>query len=310
MSAAAIALHRSQPALSRQVSELENELGFRIFARTSNRIVGFTPRGQQVLAAGERIVRELDALEGLSARAPDTVSELRIATTHTHARYTLPGVVRRFARAWPGVLLNLRQADPAQCFQIVARGEADLGVTVEATSTPRDVVALPVYKLGRCVVAPRNHPLSRGRLTLARIAEYPVIAYSRPPDWKWIFEDAFAQLGLTPRVVFSALDADVSKTYVSLGLGVAVLATLAFDPQHDTGLVARNADHLFLPGILTVVFRRGAYITPPVQSFLAELCPHVRATFLQECVDGAPIDRERQERTLPLVRSFASTGGV
>lgn len=304
VSAAAKALDRSQPALSRQIAELENELGFRVFARTSNKIVGLTPLGEQVLSGGERIVRELDALRSLGSRGLEAASELRIATTHTHARYTLPNVVTRFVKQWPRVLLNLRQGDPAQCFQLIARGEADLGVTVEPERPPRDVVAVPIYKLARCVIAPKQHPLNRGKLTLARVAQYPMIAYSRPPDWTWLFEDVFVREKLQPRVVLSALDADVSKTYVALGLGVAVLATMTFEPQTDTKLAAIDAHHLFPPGILTAIFRRGTYLSRPAQAFLAGLCPHLEIGFLQGCADGVPYDRTQHVRTLPLVRRF------
>jgi LysR family transcriptional regulator, cys regulon transcriptional activator len=304
MSLAAAVLHRSQPALSRQIAELESELGFRVFSRTSNRIVGLTPLGEQVLAIGERVTREMDALRELGAGSADGGSELRIATTHTHARYALPRVIKRFTEQWPHVLLNLRQGDPAQCFQLIARGEADLGITVEIERIPRDVITIPIYRLARCVLAPRGHPLSHGKLTLKRVAEYPMIAYSRPPDWRWLFEGAFADAHLKPRIVLSALDADVSKTYVSLGIGIAILATMAFEPAKDSGLSAIDADHLFRPGILTAVFRRGVYIPRHAQAFLSGFCPHMDTEFFQQCVDGMSFDRQKLLRSIPLTKNF------
>jgi LysR family cys regulon transcriptional activator len=308
MSAAATALHRSQPALSRQIAELEGELGVRIFSRTRNKIVGLTAEGEEVLAIGQRITREADALRRIVSGKGDAGSELRIATTHTHARYTLPWVIKHFSEACPELLLNLRQGNPAQCFQLISAGEADLGVTVEIDRIPRDIVTLPIFKLARAVLAPRGHPIQRGKLTLERIAQHPIVAYSQPPEWKWLFGGAFAEAGLKPRVVLSALDADVSKTYVAMGIGIAVLATITYDPAQDTSLVAIDADHLFRPGVLSLVLRKGAYVTRHMHALLSDFCPHVDAGFIQACVDGAPFDRNALLRKIPLVHRFNDAG--
>jgi len=304
MSAAAAALHRSQPALSRQIAELESELGVRIFSRTRNKIVGLTAEGEQVLAIGQRITREAEALRHIGSGKGDAGSELRIATTHTHARYTLPRVIKHVSEASPELLLSLRQGNPAQCFQLISGGDADLGVTVEIERIPRDIVTIPIFKLPRAVLAPQGHPIGRGKLTLERIARYPIVAYSQPPEWKWLFGGAFAEAGLKPRVVLSALDADVSKTYVSMGMGIAVLASITYDPVQDTNLIAIDADHLFRPGVLTLVLRKGAHLTRHMHGLLETLCPHVDSQFIQACVDGAPFDRNALLRKIPLTRRF------
>lgn len=304
ISAAAAALHRSQPALSRQIAELENELGVRIFARTRNKIAGLTAQGEEILTIGQRITRDAEALRQVGGRKGEATSELRIATTHTHAQYALPWVIKQFTEACPEVLLDLRQGDPTQCFQLITRGEADLAITVEMDRIPRDVVTIPIYRLARCVLAPRGHPLERGRLTLERIAKYPMIAYSRPPDWKWLFGDSFARAELKPRIALSALDVDVSKTYVSMGIGIAVLATLAYDPVKDTDLVAIDADHLFRPGILTLVLRKGAYVSRPTFAFLSAFCPHLTPELVQRCVDGGSYDRAELLKKIPLTKQF------
>lgn len=307
MSTAAVALHRSQPALSRQIAALEHELGVRIFSRTRNKIVGLTAEGEQVLAIAQRITREADALRRIgSGKGDDAGPALRIATTHTHARYTLPWVIKEFSESFPDLLLSLRQGNPAQCFQLISGGEADLGITVEIDRIPRDIVTIPLFKLARCVLAPRGHPIQRGKLTLERIARYPVVAYSQPPEWKWLFGGAFGAAGLKPRVVLSALDADVSKTYVSMGIGIAVLATITHDPTQDGDLVAIDADHLFGPGILTLVLRKGSYVTRNMQAFLSAFCPQVGPTFIQACVDGMPFDRNALLKKIPLTRRFNS----
>jgi LysR family cys regulon transcriptional activator len=304
MSAAAAALHRSQPALSRQIGELERELGVRVFSRTRNKIVGLTAEGEEVLAIGQRITREAEALRHVGSARGDAGLELRIATTHTHARYTLPWVIKQFGEAYPKLLLNLRQGNPAQCFQLVSGGEADLGVTVEIERIPRDIITIPIFKLARAVFAPQGHPIQRGKVTLERIAQYPIVAYTQSPDWKWLFGGAFAVAGLKPSVVLSALDADVSKTYVAMGMGIAVLATITYDPEQDTRLVAIAADHLFRPGVLTLVLRKGAYLTRHMHAFLSAFCPHVDSEFIQACVDGAPFDRNALLKKLPLTRRF------
>lgn len=304
MSAAAAALHRSQPALSRQIAELENELGVRIFSRTRNKIVGLTLQGEEILAIGQRITREADALRHIGTAKGDVTAELRIATTHTHARYALPWVIKQFTEEWPQVVLNLRQGNPAQCFHLIAGGEADVGITVEIERIPRDIVTVPIFKLARCVLAPRGHPIRRGKLTLRRIAEYPIIAYSQPPDWKWLFGGVFTEAELKPRVVLSALDADVSKIYVSMGIGIAVLATLAYDPTRDSDLIAIDADHLFRPGVLTLVFRKGAYVSRHTYAFLSAFCPHIDSDFIQRCVDGVPFDRNQLLKKIPLTKHF------
>jgi LysR family cys regulon transcriptional activator len=297
-------LHRSQPALSRQIAGLEDELGVRIFSRTRNKIVGLTAHGEEIFAIGQRMTREADALRQIGSDKGDVSSELRIATTHTHARYALPWVIKHFTEAWPQVLLNLRQGNPAQCFQLIAGGEADLGITVEVERIPRDIVTIPIFKLARCVLAPQGHALGRGRLTLQRIAEYPIIAYTQAPDWKWLFGGAFAEADLAPRVVLSALDADVSKTYVSMGIGIAVLATITYDPAEDSNLIAIDADHLFRPGILTLVLRKRAYFTRHMHAFLAAFCPHLDPEFIQQCVEGQRFDRNHLLKKLPLTRHF------
>jgi LysR family cys regulon transcriptional activator len=299
MSAAAAILHRSQPALSRQVSELEKEMGVRIFSRTRNKIVGLTPEGQEVLAIGQRITRELDALRQVGAGVGIGTAELRIATTHTHARYSLPRVIKSFTEQSPNVLLNLQQGDPLQCCQLVAEGEVDIGITTEPDRLPRDIVTIPAYKLSRSVLAPKGHPICRGKLTLQRIAEYPIIAYTRSPYGRWIFGEAFTEAGLKPRIALSAIDADVSKTYIALGMGIAVLASTSYDPVQDRQLVAVDADHLFRPGILALVFRRGSYVSRHAHAFLAIFAPHIASEIISRSVDGTIFDRHRLARNAP-----------
>jgi len=299
VSAAAVALHRSQPALSRQITELERELGTAIFSRTRNKIVGLTPRGHEILAISQRIARDAEALHCVAQG--NASAELRIATTHTHARYTLPNVIRKYSQQNPTVILDLRQGDPTQCFQLVSRGEADIAIASEPDRTPRDVVTLPIYRFGRSVLAPRGHPISRGKLTLERIAAYPIVGYSHAPDWKWFFADTFTAAGLKPRIAMSALDTDVSKAYVAMGLGIAVLASIAYDPIRDTEVIERNADHLFAPGVLALVLKKGAHLGVETYRFLTAFCPHLGEAVVASALAGIPVNRRELFARSPFI---------
>lgn len=302
MSKAAEALGRSQPTLSRQVQDLEKELGVRIFARTRNKVVGLTPRGEEIVRIGQRIVRDVRNLGELGKLESDIgTGELKIATTHLHARYSLPRVIKSFAERFPDVQLTLKQGNPIQCCELVARGEADIGVTTVGGKLGADLVAIPAFQLTRCVIAPRNHPVAREKaLTLKKLAEYPIVAYSAPFTGRRIVEEAFARAGLRPRIVCSAIDADVSKTYVELGMGIAVLATIAFDPAQDRALVALDASHLFPPSILNLVFRKHGYLGRHVSVFVSMFAPHVEQEWIRRGMEGAEFDRARLIRLAPV----------
>lgn len=304
ISAAAEALHRAQPTLSRQIQDLERELGVRIFTRTRNKVVALTPEGEVVLRIGQRIVRDVKNLAQVgnfeSANGP---AELKIATTHLHARYSLPHVIKAFATRHPGVLLTLRQGDPIQCCELVAAGEADIGVTTVGKRTVGEIVTIPAFRLARCVIAPRDHPIVREKkLTLRKLAEYPIVAYSAPFSGRWIVDEAFARAGLRPHVVCSAIDADVSKTYVELGMGIAVLARIAFEPARDQNLVAMAADHLFAPSILNLVLRKHGYLSRHAHEFLSMFAPHIDADLVRKGMDGAELDCGRLSQEAPLAK--------
>ncbi len=304
MSLAAAALHQSQPTLSRHIQNLERELGVDIFVRTRNRIVALTAKGEEVLRIGQRIVRDAQDLARVGAsETADGVGELRIATTHLHARYSLPRVMKGFAARFGNVALTLKQGDPVQCCELVAAGEADIGITTVADKPGKAVVAIPAYKLSRCVIVPRGHPLARRKsLTLQALAEYPIVAYSAPFSGRWIVEDAFARAGLKPRIVCSAIDADVSKTYVELGMGIAVLARIAYDRTRDRGLVALDADRLFAPSLVNLVIRKYSWLTRHAEEFLASFAPHVGIDVLRRAAEGEDIDRARMSRDAPNAR--------
>jgi LysR family transcriptional regulator, cys regulon transcriptional activator len=303
VSAAADALALTQSGVSRQIKELELELGVKIFVRSRNRVIGLTPHGQKMLSASERVVREIRTLEQIGMdSAADEGGEIRIATTHVHARYLLPRTIKAFSERFPKMALTLQQCDPDQCHDLIAAGEADIGVITLSKKNADAVVALPVYRLPRCVIVPKGHALAGERhLTLERLSEYPLIAYPVSFSGRSIVEEAFAKAGIKPRIVCSATDADVCKHYVQLGMGVAVLASAALDPTIDRGLVSIDASHLFRPGVLNVVFRKHGYVTQALGSFLSLFAPHVNQAHITAALAGATVDRDRLARHAPAV---------
>jgi LysR family transcriptional regulator, cys regulon transcriptional activator len=291
ISEAALSLHTSQPGISKQIRLLEGELGVEIYIRSGKRIVGITPAGQAVLAAAERMVREAANLHSLGKefRSPDE-GILTIATTHTQARYVLPPVIRSFSERYPAVKLSLHQGNPIQVAEAVATGTADLAIATEAVASNPDLLALPCYQWNRCVVVPPGHPLLLQQpLSLQALAQHPLVTYDFSFTGRAKINQAFEALGLTANVVLTALDSDVIKTYVELGLGVGILASMAFDPARDVNLRAIDASHLFEPSVTRVAVRRGNYLRAFHYHFITLFAPQLTQSAVEQALlGGAP----------------------
>ena len=289
VSAAADALHTSQPGVSRQIKELEDELGVDIFVRRGKRLTAVTEPGRAVLAIAERILAESANLRRAGAEyANEKVGTLTIATTHTQARYALPKAVAALKRRYPDVQLVLHQGNPTQICEMVLRGEADFAIATEQISHFPDLVSLPCYQWNRVVVVPSRHPLARAKaLTLEEVAKYPVVTYDFAFANRSLVEKAFEARGLAPKVVLTALDADVIKTYVELGLGVGILAKMAFDPRRDRGLKALDASHLFESSTTRLGVKRGAYLRRYAYEFIELFAPHLPRSIVEPEVRGA-----------------------
>ncbi len=288
LSQAADALHRSQPALTRQIQQLEAELGVTLFERSRNRLLGLTPQGVLVERLARRIVHDSGDLTRLAEDLRDeTQGELVVATTHTQARYTLPQAIRRFMAQHPGVALGLRQGTPAQCCEMVARGEADIAICAEGGR--EDVVQVPCFRMQRIVVTPPRHPLLKvATPTLADVAAYPLITYAEGFSGRTAMDEAFRSAGLAPRVILSAIDADVSKTYVEMGLGIAILASVTFDTKRDRGLRCVGAQHLFPSSVLNVVLRPHSYVRGFARAFIRAFAPGLGDVEIDQALAGAP----------------------
>lgn len=263
LSAAAEAMHTSQPGVSRQVKQLESELGFEIFLRTRNRIIGLTEPGAHVVEIAKRVLTDISALHSLKEdMAAINRGTLTIATTHTQANYVLPRVIRAFVAKLPEVRISLKQGDPEGICALVDAGEADLAIGTEIERRFPQLVSLPCFELGRSVVAPPGHPLLETEtLRLEDIARYPIITYDPRFSGRWKVMTAFRKIGAEPKIILSAIDADVCKTYVRLGMGIAILATITFDPDADRDLRSRDASHLFESSTTYARLRSNMYLS-------------------------------------------------
>jgi LysR family cys regulon transcriptional activator len=281
VSDAADALFTSQPGISKQVRALEDELGVPVFVRHGKRLAALTPAGAQVVGTARQALRAVENLKRVGAefRSEDT-GTLSIATTHTQARYVLPRVIRDFATRYPKVKVLLHQGNPLQVAQYTSSGEADVGIATETLATFPELVTLPCYDWNRCVLVPRGHPLAAVTpLTLAAIARYPIVTYDFAFTGRSQINRAFEAEGLAPNVVLAALDADVIKTYVELGMGIGIVARMAFDPERDSGFVGLDASHLFAPSTTRLALRRDVLLRGYVYDFIAGFVPALdRAT--------------------------------
>ena len=256
------ALFTSQSGVSKHIKDLEDELGIELFVRKGKRLLGLTPPGEELLVMVERMLLDAANIKHLAEqyRGRDQ-GQLTVVTTHTQARYALPKVVAAFKRAYPRVLLKLHQGSPGEIVQMLLDGEADIGVATEALAEVPELASFPYYGWQHAVVVPAGHPLEAVQpLTLEAIATHPVITYHEGFTGRTRIDQTFARAGLTPDVVMSALDADVIKTYVNLGLGLGLIASMAYDPVRDVGLQAVDVGHLFGSNTTRIGLRRGTYL--------------------------------------------------
>jgi LysR family cys regulon transcriptional activator len=286
LSAAAEALNSSQPGVSRQIQLLEQELGFEIFTRTRNRIIGLTEPGNVVLSIAQRVATDVAALKRLKEDMhAGNRGVFTIATTHTQARYVLPKIVKRFVSQYPNVKLVLKQGDPEEICALVDAGDADLAIGTETTRSFPNLVKLDCFELQRCVVAPTGHPiLDVPTLTLEEIAKYPIITYDNRYSGRWKVMKTFSDAGLEPKIIMSGIDADVCKTYVSLGLGIGILASLTYDKERDAGLEVRDASKLLPSSTIKIVLRPNTYLRPFLLDFIHSVGPSLTPSVARQAV--------------------------
>ncbi|MAZ45796.1 MAG: HTH-type transcriptional regulator CysB [Gammaproteobacteria bacterium] len=295
VSATAHSLFTSQPGISKQIRLLEDELGVDIFARSGKHLTHVTPVGEAILEMAGDILRQVGTIKEIAQEYSDEkVGSLSIATTHTQARYALPNVIEGFRKAYPDVALHMNQGSPAQIAELAANGDVDFAIATEGLELFADLVMMPCYKWNRSIVLPKEHRLCRvyedqGNITLSDIAEYPLVTYVFGFTGRSRLDDAFSAENLNPNVVFTATDTDVIKTYVRLGLGVGIIASMAYDSEMDGDLAILDASSLFEESVTHIGFRKGTFLRAYMYDFIERFAPHL---------DRKLVDRAVGQKTL------------
>ena len=287
------ALFTSQPGISKAILELEDELGVDIFARHGKRLRRITEPGAEVLKSIEVIMREVGNLKRIGEEfSKQDAGTLSIATTHTQARYFLPEPVAQLRKRFPKVNISLHQGAPAQVAQMVIEEVADIGIATEALGDFDELVTLPCYEWQHALVMPAGHPLAQvERITLEDLAQQPLVSYHPSFSGRTRVDQAFAARRLKPNIVLEAIDADVIKTYVRLGMGIGVLAEIAVRDDPPNGdLVSRPVDHLFGPNVTRVAFKRGAYLRNFVYAFAEMLSDRLNRGLITRAMNGDAAD--------------------
>lgn len=288
VSVTAQSLYTSQPGISKQIRLLEDELGVEIFARSGKHLTHITPAGEAILKIAGEILRKAESIKQVAQDFNDDYKgALSIATTHTQARYALPSIIESFIRQYPEVSLHMYQGTPIQISEMAADGTVDFSIATEALELFGDLMMLPCYQWNRAVIVPKNHPLCQDSvLTLEAIAQYPLVTYVFGSTGRSKIDDAFTHLNLAPKVVFTAADADVIKTYVKLNLGVGIVAKMACLDLDDS-LVALDASHLFEDSITNIGFRKGTFLRGYMYDFIELFAPHLKKELVTQAIQSS-----------------------
>lgn len=288
LSKAATELFTSQPGVSKQIKALEEELGVEIFVRHGKRLIAITEPGRAIIEKAQAALTDLNSLKTIGDEfSREARGSLTIATTHTQARYALPQTIRMFREKYPGVKLSLYQGSPEQIAKMTSSGEADIAIATEAIELFKDLAMLPCYQWNRCILTPPRHPLLKSkRLSLEEICEFPIITYDFAFTGRTKINQAFADKNLEPDVVLTAIDADVIKTYVELGLGIGIVAMMAYDPERDQRLRALDASHLFEPSTTRIGIRKNSYLRGYVYEFISMFAPHLNRAVVDKIISG------------------------
>ena len=296
ISATAASLYTSQPGISKQIRLLEDELGVEIFSRSGKHLTRVTPTGEQILKIAGDILSQVESIKQLTQESNSpNLGSLSIATTHTQARYALPPVIQDFIAKYPDVSLHMHQGTPIQISEKAADGTVDFAIATEALELFSDLLMMPCYRWNRCILVPKDHPLAKlSEISIEDVAEHQIVTYVFGFTGRSKLDDAFSEKGLTPKVVFTATDADVIKTYVRLGLGIGIVAHMAYDPELDTDLVAIEAGHLFASSVTSIGFRKGTYLRGYMYDFIRGFAPHLTRDVVDEAM--ALPSKEAQEQ--------------
>jgi LysR family cys regulon transcriptional activator len=289
-------LFTSQPGVSKHIKDLEDELGVEIFVRRGKRLLGLTEPGRELLTVVERILLDAQNARSIADNFSNRESgNLTIATTHTQARYALPEVIKRFKADYPKVHLVLHQGSPREIAELLSAGEADIAIATEGLASIPDLVSFPYYSWHHALIVPLGHPLTQlSAVTLADLADYPIITYHEGFTGRAKIDRSFAKAGLAPDIVLSAIDADVIKTYVDVGLGIGIIASMAYSPERDANLVRLDLPGLFEANTTRLALRRGAYLRNYAYDLILKLVPGLSEEKISETIrqDALGLGRE------------------
>ncbi len=304
VSATAKSLYTSQPGISKQIRLLEDELGLEVFARSGKHLTRVTPAGESIIHTAGEILRKVENIKQIAQEfSNEKKGVLSLATTHTQARYALPPVISSFIKQYPDVALHMHQGSPTQIAEMAADGTVDFAIATEGLELFGDLIMMPCYRWNRCVVVPKGHPLCKvPKLTLEALAEYPIVTYVFGFTGRSKLDEAFSRRGLNPKVVFTAADADVIKTYVRLGLGVGIVAKMAVDEKLDADLVVLDASELFESSVTKIGFRRGTFMRGFMCDFVEKFAPHLNRDVVAkavQCRNKAELDELFENVELP-----------
>jgi LysR family cys regulon transcriptional activator len=284
VSATAQSLYTSQPGISKQIRLLEDELGVEIFARSGKHLTRVTPAGETIIEKSGEILRKVESIKQVAQEfSNERKGSLSIATTHTQARYALPDVINRFIQSFPDVSLHMHQGSPIQIAEMAADGAVDFAIATEGLELFGDLVMMPCYQWNRCILLPKDHPLAQSsEPTLEEVAAHPIVTYVFGFTGRSKLDEAFMHHGLAPKVVFTATDADVIKTYVRLGLGIGIIAAMAYDEEQDSDLVVLDASHLFEDSTTMIGCRRGTFLRGYMYEFIELFAPHLTKQVVED----------------------------
>lgn len=298
VSRAAVALHTTQPGVSKMAKTLEREIGLDLFVRTGNRLVGLTDAGRDAVELARRVLRDTGTILALARNVQTGLTgTLRVGTTHIHACYALVEIVQRFLVAHPGVDLVLTQGTPIEILNWVREGSIDIGVSTLPKQLPEDIVTFEAYSVERCLIVPRRHPLLKvKRPSIQDIARYPLITYDEAFNSGWVVQREFQRRGVTPRVIIRATDANVIKSYVAAGVGIAVLQKMAIDLARDTDICIVPSDHLFPASMSMISVQREHVLRPFGQDFISMIRAQTKRKPIQEDQLSRTVRKMRKSR--------------
>ena len=306
VTATAQSLCTSQSGISKQVRLLEEELGVEIFARSGKHLIRITPAGKAILRTAGEILHRVENIKKIAEEFSDEQEgSLSLATSYTQARYVLPRVISNFSERHPEVALHIHQGTPSQISDMMAEGSVDLAIVTAAEEVElfSNLIMMPCYQWNHCIIIPKNHPLCQlSQVTLPTMAKYPIVTYVSGFTGRSKLDGAFFSQKISPKIVCTAVDADVIKTYVRLGLGVGIIAEMAYSSESDSDLVALDASHLFKPSITAIGFRRGTFLRGFMYEFIQDFAPHLKKAVVNEaysCTSKLERDKLFEHLQLP-----------